>query len=165
MRRIGCKRTDKLRYSIEWRILFDKHMHAHILMILIKRRNTEERIWCTQETTWTRYQMVFVPQNVFRYHWTRFWRAIPAGNLFNFDGLLTASNNFTGKGSGHIFARLWRCCFQTTSIMIPFMIYLRRSKITAVLMETSATSWSVSASMCYYATGGIKSSWEYMKMQ
>ena len=61
---------------------------------------------------------------------------------FNFDGLLTASNNFTGKGSTY-FCQIVRMLLSNNVNYDTIHDFTSdvRSKITAVLLETSATSW------------------------
>ena len=61
---------------------------------------------------------------------------------FNFDGLLTASNNFTGKGSTY-FCQVVKMLLSNNvnSDTIHDFTSDVRSRIAAVLMETSATSW------------------------
>ncbi len=66
----------------------------------------------------------------------------PKAISFNFDGLLTASNNFTGKGSQY-FCQIVKMLLSNNVNYDTIHDFTSdvRSKITAVLMETSATSW------------------------
>lgn len=66
----------------------------------------------------------------------------PQAISFNFDGLLTASNNFTGKGSTY-FCQIVKMLLSNNVNYDTIHDFTSdvRSKITAVLMETSATSW------------------------
>lgn len=61
---------------------------------------------------------------------------------FNFDGLLTASNNFTGKGSQY-YCQIIKMLLSNNVNYDTIHDFTSdvRSKITAVLMESSATSW------------------------
>lgn len=66
----------------------------------------------------------------------------PNAVSFNFDGLLTASNNFTGKGSQY-FCQIVKMLLSNNVNYDTIHDFTSdvRSKITAVLMETSATAW------------------------
>ncbi|MGM9929319.1 MAG: hypothetical protein ACI35P_15355 [Bacillus sp. (in: firmicutes)] len=66
----------------------------------------------------------------------------PKAISFNFDGLLTASNNFTGKGSQY-FCQIVKMLLSNNVNYDTIHDFTSdvRSKINAVLMETSATSW------------------------
>ena len=66
----------------------------------------------------------------------------PKAISFNFDGLLTASNNFTGKGSTY-FCQIVKMLLSNNVNYDTIHDFTSdvRSKITAVLMETSATAW------------------------
>lgn len=71
-----------------------------------------------------------------------FERLYPQAISFNFDGLLTASNNFTGKGSAY-FCQIVKMLLSNNVSYDTIHDFTSdvRSKITAVLMESSTTSW------------------------
>ena len=68
---------------------------------------------------------------------------------FNFDGLLTASNNFTGKGSQY-YCQIIKMLLSNNVNYDTIHDFTSdvRSKITAVLMENSATSWKCISTNC-----------------
>lgn len=73
----------------------------------------------------------------------------PQATSFNFDGLLTSSNNFTGKGSTY-FCQIVKMLLSNNINYDTIHDFTSdvRSKINAVLMETSATSWKCISSGC-----------------
>lgn len=73
----------------------------------------------------------------------------PKAISFNFDGLLTASNNFTGKGSTY-FCQIVKMLLSNNINYDTIHDFTSdvRSKITAVLMETSATAWKCISQAC-----------------
>lgn len=78
-----------------------------------------------------------------------FEQLYPQTISFNFDGLLTASNNFTGKGSTY-FCQIVKMLLSNNVNYDTIHDFTSdvRSKITAVLMESSATSWRCISDAC-----------------
>ena len=78
-----------------------------------------------------------------------FEQLYPQTISFNFDGLLTASNNFTGKGSTY-FCQIVKMLLSNNVNYDTIHDFTSdvRSKIIAVLMESSATSWRCISDAC-----------------
>lgn len=78
-----------------------------------------------------------------------FEQLYPQTVSFNFDGLLTASNNFTGKGSTY-FCQIVKMLLSNNVSYDTIHDFTSdvRSKITAVLLEGSATSWRCISNVC-----------------
>lgn len=78
-----------------------------------------------------------------------FEQLYPQAISFNFDGLLTASNNFTGKGSTY-FCQIVKMLLSNNVNYDTIHDFTSdvRSKITAVFMESSATSWRCISDAC-----------------